>query len=64
MAKKEDGIFLENVDGEQLKFLIHWLNKMDDPVNYIKHKAYPRELDKVLELYKIADFYDLPHIKL
>ena len=63
VAKKEDGIFLENVDGEQLSYLIHWLKKMDDPTNYIKHKAYPRDLDKVLELYKIADFYDLPHIK-
>ena len=36
---------------------------MDDPTGYIKHKAYPRELDKLLELYKIADFYDLPNIK-
>ena len=61
-AKKDDGIFLENVDGEQLQYLIHWLKKMEDP-SYIKHKAYPRELDKVLELFKVADFYDLPHIK-
>ena len=62
MAKKVDGIFLENVDGDQLTYLIHWLRRMDDP-NYVKHKAYPKELDKVLELFKVADFYDLPHIK-
>ena len=61
-AKNVDGIFLENVDGDQLQYLIHWLRKMDDPT-YVKHKAYPKELDRVLELFKVADFYDLPHIK-
>ena len=62
IAKQEDGIFLENVDGEQLEYLISWLQYMDDAENN-KMKDFPKEIDKLLELYKVADFYDMPRIK-
>ena len=28
-----------------------------------KVKAYPKDIDKLLELYRVADFYDLPKVK-
>ena len=35
---------------------------MQDPTK-CKVKAYPKDIDKLLELYKVADFYDLPKVK-
>ena len=50
------------VDGFQLEYLVHWLKKMDDPL-YARHLPYPKDLVKLLDLLKVADFYELPKIK-
>ena len=61
-ARDKDGIFLENVDGFQLSFLIHWLQKKANP-KYILRKTYPKDLCQLLELIKVADYYGISFVK-
>ena len=61
-SQKKDGIFLEMTDGFQLEFLIHWLKKIDDP-SYARHLSYPKDLVQLLDLLKVADFYEIPKVK-
>ena len=62
VCKAKDGIFLEMVDGFQLEFLVHWLKKLDDP-RYVRHLPYPKDLVKLLDLLKVADYYEIPQVK-
>ena len=42
-SRDKTGIFLENVNGFQLSFLIHWLQKKANP-RYVLRKTYPKDL--------------------
>jgi len=42
-ARDKDGIYMENVNGYQLSFLIHWLQKKANP-KYVLRKTYPKDL--------------------
>ena len=53
---------MENVNGLQLGFLIHWLQKKANP-SYVLRKTYPKDLCQLLELIKVADYYGTTFIK-
>ena len=61
-ARDKKGIFLENVNGFQLSFLIYWLNKRANPSSLVR-KAYPKDLCQLIELLKVADYYSVNFIK-
>ena len=50
------------MNGFQLGFLIHWLQKKADPT-IIARKTYPKDLCQLIELLKMADYYSVNFVK-
>jgi hypothetical protein len=59
-----EAILLENVDSDQMNFLLQWLTRTQKGQGVcLGSDNYPKELGKLLDLLAIADYYDLAEAK-